>query len=124
MSVPQAIEGGSDHRPHKCVLKAVGSNSPIFFNAEISAFEMQNAHCAIAFSVTNQLFIRANQLTGAYCTLIAISFRVERSSPTNPEGNNYLQNEKKDSLLHDSIACRGNTKGHAKVSPSAFIALV
>lgn len=76
---------------------------------------MQNAHSAIAFSVTNQLFIRANQLTGAYCTLIAISFRVERSSPTNPEGNNYLQNEKKESLLHDSIACRGNTKGHAKL---------
>ena len=34
MSVPQAIEGGRDDRPHKCVLKAAGSSSPIFFNAE------------------------------------------------------------------------------------------
>lgn len=129
MSVPQAIEGGSDDRPHKCVLKAAGSSSPIFFNAEISTFEIQNPHYAIAFSFTNQLFIRANQPTGTYCSLIAISVRVIRSSPTNPEGNNNLQNEKKESLLHNSIACRGipvytDTKGHVKVSPSAFIASV
>ena len=95
MSVPQAIEGGRDDRPHKCVLKAAGSSSPIFFNAEISTFEIQNPHYAIAFSFTNQLFIRANQPTGAYRSLIAISVRVIRSSPTNPEGNNNLQNEKK-----------------------------
>ena len=123
MSVPQAIEGGRDDRPHKCVLKAAGSSSPIFFNAEISTFEIQNPHYAIAFSFTNQLFIGANQPTGTYCSLIAISVRVIRSSPTNPEGNNNLQNEKKRKPVTqlDCMQRNSGLYGHQRTCESVTI---